>query len=104
MRAGFGEDLVAGASTLFEQVRDRKLGKVAAEDVFPAMPFPKILVEVRDRVSEVILLRRVLGGHDVPASSSVAEKLGLLRHHVLLRAVVELVVYGERRRVPLRKD
>ena len=103
MRAGFGEDLVAGADKLLEQGRDRKLGKVAVYDV-PAMPFPKMLVDIRDRASEMFLSRRVRGSYDVPASGSVTEKLGLLRHHVLLRAVVELVAYGERRRVPLRKD
>lgn len=62
---------------------------------------PDFLVETGDGAPKLFLLRGIQRGHDIPVSDCVTEKLDLLRHRVLFRAVVAHVVGGERRRVPL---
>ena len=69
----------------------------------PALSFPKLFVEVGNGTSEVFLVHGVPGSHHVPASRNIAEEFGLLRHHVLFRAIAMFLVDGERRRVPLGK-
>ena len=67
------------------------------------MTFPESLVEVGYGASETFLLRRVRGGYNIPAGGCIAEKLGLLRHHILFGAVVMLVADCKARGVPLGK-
>ena len=67
------------------------------------MTLPEPLVEVRYGTVETFLLRRVRGGDITPAGFCIANRLGLLRYHVLFGAVVVLVVDGEDRGVPLGK-
>ena len=68
------------------------------------MLYPTLLVKIGNGAAEAFLLCGIRRGHDLPASCCVAEKLGFFRRHALFRAVVALVVYRERRRIPLGKD
>ena len=81
----------------------RNLGEVALVNDVIAMTFPEPLVEVGLGAPETFLLRSVRGDYNIPAGDCIAEKLGLLRHHVLLGAVVVLIVNGEDRDEPLGK-
>ena len=76
---------------------------VAPENDVAALSFHELLVEVGNGAADVFLVRRVRASHDVPASRNIAEEFGFLRYHVLFRAIVMLLVDGERPRVPLGK-
>ena len=67
------------------------------------MTLPEPLLEVGYGTPETFLLCRVRRGDIIPAVGCVANKLSLLRHHVLFGAVVVLVVDGDSRGVPLGK-
>lgn len=102
--ANFGKDLASGVPKSLAKEVSGKFNAVALENDVVAMLFPERLAEVGDGATEVFLLRGVRGGHDAPASRGVAEELGLLRHRVLFRAVVVLLVDGKDRGEPLGED